>query len=502
MTQPGPAQCSRCGTRLAYDNSAGRCGPCQAADRHRVAHAPDVPAEFWQHPALQQAFTQRHMGRVVRAYRRHPYHGRHPLAQEVVAGWVRLGQTQLSRIESGPAMVHLDRLIQWARALRIPAEYLWFKLPDDGSNGTESEDMKRRTFLAGAGAAVAGAVVPAYASDSVHPTTPARALAPSSSDLAAVMFAHDSEPNEPAPVARLRTQVLTAWQLRQRASYEALAQLLPGLVRQAETSAAALAGRDQEQASRVVVHSYNATSSLLKTLGDAPLALLAADRAVRTARSLDDPPLLAAALYRLANVLLTAHRLDDTKTVALSGAALIEPGKAQTQRSLATWGGLLLTAAVASARNGDESDAWELMGEARTASRLLGTDHADLYTIFGPTNVAIHGVQVAVELHNGRDAVRRSRQVDPDRLPVSLVERRSQFLIDVAHGHALDNDPAAAVATLLRADKIAPEQVRLSPDAQTLTRTLLSQHRIGAASDLRDLAARIGVADQPRRVRA
>jgi hypothetical protein len=159
------------------------------------------------------------------------------------------------------------------------------------------------------------------------------------------------------------------------------------------------------------------------------------------------------------------------------------------------WGGLVLTAAVAVARQGAESEAWELLGEARIAGRLLGIDYADLYTIFGPTNVAIHGVQVAVELRNGRDAVRRSHQVDADRLPASLIERRGQFLIDVAHGHVLQDDDAAAVATLLRADQIAPQQVRLSRDAHELTRTLLGRQRAGAVPGLRTFASRIGITD-------
>jgi len=38
---------------------------------------------------------------------------------------------------------------------------------------------------------------------------------------------------------------------------------------------------------------------------------------------------------------------------------------------------------------------------------MLTTEHADMYAIFGPTNVGIHGVQVAVELGNGHDALRR-----------------------------------------------------------------------------------------------
>src|SRR5262249_10241601 len=131
-----PVYCGRCGARLARDNTTGRCTPCQAASRDRVAYAPDVPPEFWHHPAIQAAFAARHMGQLIRAYRRHPYHGRHPIPQDVVAGWVSLTQTQLSRIETGPPLHHLDRLIQWARVLHIPALYLWFALPEDPSDGT------------------------------------------------------------------------------------------------------------------------------------------------------------------------------------------------------------------------------------------------------------------------------------------------------------------------------------------------------------------------------
>jgi hypothetical protein len=140
----------------------------------------------------------------------------------------------------------------------------------------------------------------------------------------------------------------------------------------------------------------------------------------------------------------------------------------------------------------DESGAWELMGEARTASRLLG---ADLYSIFGPTNVVIHSAQVAVELGNGRDAVARSQHVDPDRLPASLVERRGQFLIDLAHGYVLQGDDSNAVATLLRADQLAPQEVRLSRDVHHLTRTLLAQKRANATAGLHELAGRVGLAD-------
>ena len=132
--------------------------------------------------------------------------------------------------------------------------------------------------------------------------------------------------------------------------------------------------------------------------------MIAADRAVQTARMVNEP-LLATSAYRLANAFLPAGRIVEAKEVALSAAGELERRLDASPAHLATWGGLILTAAVAAARQGDGGEAWELVGEAKTAARRLGTDHADLHTIFGPTSLAIQGVQVAAELGDGREAV-------------------------------------------------------------------------------------------------
>jgi transcriptional regulator with XRE-family HTH domain len=291
----------------------------------------------------------------------------------------------------------------------------------------------------------------------------------------------------------LKDRVRRAWQFRQQANYVALGGHLAQLIPDIEASAVALAGDERCEVLRLKVHTYNAASSLLKRLGDSELALLAADRAVRTAHLLDDPLLTAAADYRLGNVLLEAGRFDDTRDVVLHAADTVDPGKTAGPLGLASWGGLLLTAAVASVRKGDACHAWELLGEARMASRLLGSEYADIHTIFGPTNVAIYSVQVAAELGNGHDAVRRGKQVDVEHLPASLRERRGQFLIDLAQGHVLLGSDEVATETLLRAENIAPEEVRFNPTAHRLVHTMLGRERMGAISDLRGLAQRVGV---------
>ncbi|GAB2940631.1 hypothetical protein GCM10027280_31430 [Micromonospora polyrhachis] len=128
--------CPRCGARLARDNDSGRCTPCHTAERDRLTTPPTLPATFWDHEPIRQALHERHLGKVVRAYRYHPYHGRLALPQDLVARWLGITQAQLSRAENSPPMIHLDRLIHWAQLLHIPAHLLWFKLQDtsDGRN--------------------------------------------------------------------------------------------------------------------------------------------------------------------------------------------------------------------------------------------------------------------------------------------------------------------------------------------------------------------------------
>jgi hypothetical protein len=291
----------------------------------------------------------------------------------------------------------------------------------------------------------------------------------------------------------LDRRVNEAWKLRQGSHYMELGQLLPGLLVDAQVASQELAGDQQALAFGLLAHSYNTASSVLRKLGDNGLAVIAADRAVQAARTVGEPLLLAASAYRLANAFLPAGRVVEAKEVALSAASGLESRLDASTAHLATWGSLLLTAAVAAARQKDSGEAWELVGEARAAARRLRTDHADLNTIFGPTSLAIQSVQVAAELGDGREVLRRAKHVEPTRLPSHLVERRSHYLIDVARGHAHRANDPAALATLLEAEQLAPQEVRYNPIASDLVIVLLKRERRAATPGLRDLSARIGV---------
>jgi tetratricopeptide (TPR) repeat protein len=125
--------CMRCGSRLTRDSRASMCAPCRQLSGIGSDHAPDLGAGFWYTDQMRDAFASRDMGTVVRAYRYHPAHGHKALPQETVSRWLgTVTQSQLSRIESGRNRVDtLDKLIHYARSLKMPADLLWFELPEE-----------------------------------------------------------------------------------------------------------------------------------------------------------------------------------------------------------------------------------------------------------------------------------------------------------------------------------------------------------------------------------
>jgi hypothetical protein len=112
--------------------------------------------------------------------------------------------------------------------------------------------------------------------------------------------------------------------------------------------------------------------------------------------------------------------------------------------------------------------------------------------VFGPANLAIHGVQVATELGDGREALRRAERAGPGRLPVVLRERRTTLLIDIARAQYMQSDSTGAGETLLEAERVAPLEVRYSGAARGLLGELMATGR--PSGELRKIAGRLNTA--------
>ena len=282
---------------------------------------------------------------------------------------------------------------------------------------------------------------------------------------------------------RLERDVLRAWELRQASEYARLCDLLTDLLRDV--------GNRRDDAVQAI-HAYNLASSLCKGVGAHEMSAVLADRAYQVARWHGSLLLIGAAKMRVANTYLAAGMYAEAIAVAASAADELPPRSDSPAGEVATFGALVLTAAVAAARAGEAAQAWEFLGQARAATAYYDRDHADVYAVFGPTNLAIHGVQVATELGDGREALRRAERTDPGRLPTVLRERRTTLLIDIARAQHIQRDNASAAETLLEAERVAPLEVRYSGAARGLLGELLATGR--QSGELRKMAARLNVA--------
>lgn len=145
----GTRRCT-CGAVLAADNPGLSCASCTRSNRDRMERPPVLPPEFFDTPQFRAAFASRQMGRVFRVYRTDPRHwpvyGRDGIGQEVLAAWLGLNQSQVSRMETGRVVPqHLDVLAHYARTLHLPEQFLWFDLPNSSRlsavSGQQDEDV-------------------------------------------------------------------------------------------------------------------------------------------------------------------------------------------------------------------------------------------------------------------------------------------------------------------------------------------------------------------------
>jgi hypothetical protein len=155
---------------------------------------------------------------------------------------------------------------------------------------------------------------------------------------------------------------------------------------------------------------------------------------------------------------------------------------------------MLLQAAVAAARKGDNRGARDLVREAREVAERVGSDRDEYHTAFGPVNVGIHRVSALVELGEGGAAVEAAALIPEPGLEMLRRERRANHLVDVARGYSQWGKGDNALATLLEAEQFAPAEVRCRPMAIATITDLLRRSKSAPPTALRQLADRAGVA--------
>jgi hypothetical protein len=136
-----------------------------------------------------------------------------------------------------------------------------------------------------------------------------------------------------------------------------------------------------------------------------------------------------------------------------------------------------------------------LLGDARTTARRIGADRNDHWQTFGPANVAVHEVSIAIELDDPVGALQAARTVDVGAL--LTLERRATHHVHVAHALTLRRRDAQAMRHLLAAERLNPEGLPHDTLARSIVAGMKRRDRNRAIPGLRDLARRLNVRDQP-----
>lgn len=262
------------------------------------------------------------------------------------------------------------------------------------------------------------------------------------------------------PADHLMREVAHVWTTFQHARYPQVVDLVPEFVADAQRTHA----HDPEAGRVPLVEAYRVTASLLVKLGAPDVAWLAVDRAMIAATG--DRVLVAAAAVQLGQVLRESGRTRMAKSVMLAAAYRIAPPVIEygTPPELSLCGTLLVQAAIAAARDGDDRTAVELIDEAAEMAAGVGNGHDHYRTGFGPTAVELARVAAAVELGDTEEAVAwHEKAITRDGWRWLPAEHRAAHLLDAARAYLHADDPVNAGRVLMEADRIAPAEIRHRP---------------------------------------
>jgi transcriptional regulator with XRE-family HTH domain len=390
---------------------------------------------------------------------------RRGLSQVKLAGLVGRSESWLSQVERGARPVdRLGIIRELARVLDVPVSELTGAAPEIVRDPAEQ-----------------------------HAAVEEIRLTLSAFDFLTLLMRPEADGSVPVPdLAGMRVQVDRIWHLTHASDYTNLAPLFGSLLASGERAAHASNGARRAEVFELLAQTYQAVAAVMSKLGETELSWVAAERSIMAAERAGSPLLSLAGVYRLAQAFVSTRRLEQAERVAASGALAVASQLIDgTPEGVSLYGALNLVRAVVASRRGNGVVAWQAISEAERAAAALGADRNDFDTEFGPSNVAVHAVAVAVELGEAAEALRRVPNVSVEALSQ---ERRGRFLIDVARAHGQRRDTVGAVTAVKAALELTPEQVRYHPMVRDLVRDLVRRGRRRPNPELLAVARAVGVA--------
>ncbi|WP_335940861.1 helix-turn-helix domain-containing protein [Streptomyces sp. PTD5-9] len=374
------------------------------------------------------------------------------LTQRQLADRIPYSYSLLNQVECGAKPAGADFVAAVARALRVDVTTLTGQPP----HTTEPQ----RGRLAALVRPIREALdVYDLGADETLPRVPARALHAAADRLCADVRAtrlRDAARRLPGTIAQLTTEV---WRAPTTRLWQALAS------------------------------TYRTAHDIAVKLGYYDLSSVALDRMDWAAQRASDPCLAAIRQYMRALAYFREGEYAIGQRLVRSGhsmTAAIEP----TTETITVTGQLHLGASVIAARAGRGTAVEEHLAEAERCAGLVGDVPEIHWLSFGPTNVALHRMSAAIEMHEYDEALVQARHIT---LPPALAtSRRAHFLIDRARCEMETGRTEAALASIAAARRAAPEQTRYHPGARETVKGLVHTSR-RTPETLGHLAAWIGL---------
>lgn len=301
----------------------------------------------------------------------------------------------------------------------------------------------------------------------------------------------DADAEEPAlTVADLRRQVGYSWGAYWGGRYDKLGAVLPGLILQGQ-AVMRQAQADRAEAFDLMAQVYQITACTVAHLGFNDLGHIAMEQAIKAADHANDPFRKAALFGSFTWLVQKQGRTEEAHRIAVRAAERMEPRfSTAAPQEMSLWGSLVLTGATAAARDARAGVADDLLSVAQGAAARLGTDRNDYEVAFGPSQVTMQSVDVAVVTGQFGKALERAKKMPADAaLPLAA---RARHMTDVAFAHTNLAHDDQALDMLLSVERMAPSWIRYQAFPRAVVQQIL-EHERRRSPRLRNLANRLGV---------
>lgn len=294
----------------------------------------------------------------------------------------------------------------------------------------------------------------------------------------------------PVRVHELTRAVDRIWELTHGNQFAELSASLGPLVARIERAARTAPTTDRAELCGLLSRTYQALAAAFVRQDEADAAWVAADRAIRAAEESGRTLEVFASVFRLTQAFVRLKHLDQAEHAATTALKALERryGKsADDPEALSVMGALHLVLALIHARMGDRGKAREETDRARKVAQRIGEDRNDFDLEFGPTNVEIQAVSIAVDLGDAGEAIDTGARIDASALSI---ERRARLFMDLGRAYAQRRQFGEALDALLQAEAFSPDLIHTHVAARNAIRELQLVAGRSASPELKALAER------------